>query len=293
MLKASAFAPAHVTGFFEIHDEAEDLRKRGSRGVGICLTRGIHTNVEVSESEKQDIEVFINNKKMMSPVTEFVVQRLMSDDCYKIKVKSELDLPLGQGFGMSGANALSTSFALAKALNLELSKDDIVCVAHQAEIACRTGLGDVTPQSIGGMVIRKKEGCPPFGVVEKIECEDVEIVLCVVGKELSTRDIITDPEHRRNINKYGEESLKQLVKMPKLWEAIWLSLAFSKGTGLMSQDMEKAVMAARNFGLVSMAMLGNSVFAIGDTKNLVNALQDFGEVYTCRIDRNGARIVAD
>ncbi|UCG68035.1 MAG: hypothetical protein JSV09_09350 [Thermoplasmata archaeon] len=292
-MRAHAFVPGHVTGFFEILDEDKDIRKRGSKGAGICLSKGVRTTVEVTESEKQSIEILINNDKAEAKVTELVIKKIIGDNPYQVKISSIIELPQGQGFGMSGAGALSTSLALTKVLNLDLSKDDIVCIAHWAEITCDTGLGDVMSQSKGGAVIRKKEGCPPFGILEDIKAEDEEIVLCVIGPELPTRDIITNPQHKNRINEYGNVCLKELLKKPNLKEMMGISLGFSRGTRLISPELEEALSVTRRFGSATMSMLGNSIFAFGDTENLVNQLKSFGEVYVCNIDREGMRIVED
>ncbi len=84
-----------------------------------------------------------------------------------------------------------------------------------------------------------------------------------------------------------------MIKIPKLVEMMWLSLSFSNSTGLLSREVDYAVTEARRFGLVSMSMLGNSIFALGDTKGLVDALESYGEVHICTIDSDGARIVED
>lgn len=290
MLKASSFVPGHITGFFEIHDKAEDIREKGSRGAGICLSLGIRSTVEVSESKMQSIEVLIDDKNEKDSVTEVAIKNIIGEKPYDVKVESKSELPAGQGFGMSGAGALGASLALNSALELSLPKEKIICAAHCAEIVCGTGLGDVMPQSAGGIVIRKKEGCPPYGMLEKIDSEDIDIVLCIIGEELSTKSIITDFQHRKKINEYGKECLSQLILRPKLWELMWLSLAFSKSTELMVKEVEEAVMAARKHGLASMSMLGNSIFAMGDTGGLISELQSFGKVYVCKVDKEGARI---
>jgi pantoate kinase len=291
LLKASSFVPGHITGFFEIHDSAEDIKQRGSRGAGICLSLGIRASVAVSESKVQSIEVLIDDKIEKESVTEVAIKNIIGETPYEINVESKSELPQGQGFGMSGAGALGASLALDSVLGLNLPMENIICAAHSAEVACGTGLGDVMPQSVGGIVIRKKEGCPPYGILEKIDSEDIDIVLCIIGEELSTKSIITDTEHRKKINENGHECISQLIKDPKLWELMWLSLAFSKSTELMVKEVEEAVMAARKHGLASMSMLGNSIFAMGDTRGLISELQSFGKVYTCKVDKEGARIV--
>ncbi len=290
-MKACAFAPGHVTGFFEIHDEAKDIRQRGSKGAGICLSKGVFTMVEVTESDKNSIEIFLNEEKDEAPVTKYVIEKIIGNKTYEVKVSSTLELPQGQGFGISGAGALSSSLALSKALGLELTTDEIICIAHQAEISCHTGLGDVMPQSIGGVVTREREGCHPFGKIKNIDVMDVEIVLCIIGGALATGDIITDLEHKKRINKHGKKCLQKLINNTNLKDMMKLSYEFSKSTGLMSKKLENAILAAGEYGMASMAMLGNSLFAIGDTDDLVNVLYEHGEIHICRIDKRGMRIV--
>ena len=43
-----AFSPGSVTLFFEIKDDKKDPLKIGSRGVGICLSRGVRTKIQRS-----------------------------------------------------------------------------------------------------------------------------------------------------------------------------------------------------------------------------------------------------
>jgi pantoate kinase len=294
LLKAKAFAPCHVTGFFEIHDEALDVRRRGSKGAGICLSRGVTTTVEVMDSEEQVVEIFLNDCKDDAPVTSLVVKKIVGDRPYLIRINSRLDLPQKQGFGISGAGALSTGFALNKALDLELSREELACIAHEAEIQCGTGLGDVYPQLVGGVVIREKEGCPEFGLLNKINFDvNPKIVVCVIGEEVSTKDIITDPEHKKRINENGEKCLKILLENPSFKEFFKLSKTFSVNTDLLSSDVKEALDAVKEHGTASMSMLGNSIFSYGETEKIVDILEEFGDVCICNIDNKGARIVEE
>jgi pantoate kinase len=49
--------------------------------------------------------------------------------------------------------------------------------------------------------------------------------------------------------------------------------------------------AASEFGVASMSMLGNSVFAAGDTDNLERTLSDFGKTCRCSVDVEGPRVI--
>jgi pantoate kinase len=290
LLKVSAFAPAHVTGFFAIHDQPKKMRHKGSRGAGICLSKGVHSVVGITGSGRQEIEVFINNEKVNGSVTEYAISQLLGNESLKIKVSSTLELPTGQGFGMSGAGALSSCMALATVLDVGIKKNEVICAAHEAEVKFKTGLGDVLPQSVGGVVMRKMEGCPPFGIVEEVPCEVQDVVLCVVGENLSTKEIITNEEHRKKITEFGNNALRKFQGNPTIEEFMRLSYEFSKNTGLLSKELDEAVLAANSVGKASMSMLGNSVFAVGEKEKLKGVLEQFGDVFVCEVDNRGMRI---
>lgn len=41
-----AFSPGSITLFFEIRDEKKNPLRRGSRGVGVCISKGMVTKVD-------------------------------------------------------------------------------------------------------------------------------------------------------------------------------------------------------------------------------------------------------
>ena len=69
---------------------------------------------------------------------------------FEIIVEHHVEVPLGAGFGTSGAAALSLALALNEALSLGLSKIEAAQLAHVAEVECKTGLGTVIAETFGG-----------------------------------------------------------------------------------------------------------------------------------------------
>jgi len=281
-MKASAFSPGHITGFFVIKDKKEDIRKKGSLGAGLCLSKGVITTVSIRKSGKQKIEIFLNNKKSRAEVTRFVAKKFLGEKKYYVVIKTTFQLPVSQGFGMSGASALSTGLALNKALKLNLPFNKIVEIAHESEIFNKTGLGDVVAESAGGAEIRVKEGLPPYGTLRKIK-GNRDVVLCVLGKGMKTKTVLSSPEQKRKINRYGDVCMKKLMSNIKIENFFHLSYDFALKTGLANKKIIKAIEESKNYGMASQAMLGNSVFAVGNTKKLVKTLKNFGNVYICRV----------
>jgi pantoate kinase len=276
---SKAFAPAHISGIFVI-DIKKDPAHSGSMGCGICLEDGAVTKVCAAE----ETIVKINGAVAEAPTTLTAIKLLTSQP---VLVDTTLNVPVGCGFGASGAGALSAALALNEALSLNLTFREIAEAAHVAEVTNRTGLGDVTGQTFGGIVIRKKAGAPFTVNVDKLPCGDRTISWVSFGG-ISTKSILSDDLKKKTINKAGKSQLKELLKKPTLPNFFMQSSKFAKEIELMSPKVKDAIEAVESAGgLASQAMLGDTVFAINDN----GALLEFGKVHRSRISNAGAHLL--
>ncbi len=284
-----AFAPGHISGFFEPVYYVQDLSRTGSRGAGINLSLGAFSEVCINNAPTQHVDIVINNKPSIAPTTRLAVSQLLRNQPLHVTIKTKLELPIGQGFGMSAAGALSASYALAKLL--EQPTTEAMKAAHAAEVQLRTGLGDVIASCFGGVEIRKQPGLPPWGLIEHIPGK-YQLVLCVIGRKLDTRKILTDTTKMNDIVVYGKYCTKKLLEKPSVEHFFMLSQLFTKKTGLAYDRVLQAIDAANHFGMASMCMLGNAVFAVGETDKLCQTLSSFGKECVCLSDDAGARIIS-
>src|SRR5207249_12302852 len=111
-------------------------------------------------------------------------------------------LPVSPGVGVSAAAALSTALALDDALGMKTPRDELVAIAHETEVECGTGLGDVVPASMGGMDVRLKPGAPGHAEVRRFPVE-ADLLLAVIGPELPTKAVLHDPKKVAAINRVG------------------------------------------------------------------------------------------
>lgn len=276
---ARAFAPAHISGIFII-DIRKDAALSGSMGCGICLENGAITSVRPSD----ETIIKINSAVSRAATTLSAIKSLTSKP---VLVETTLNIPIGYGFGASGAGALSAALALNEALSLDLTLKDLAGAAHCAEVTNMTGLGDVTGMTFGGIVIRKKAGAPFTGIIDKIPCSDTKISW-ISFSEISTKSVLTDELKKKSINKAGKAKLKELLKKPTLENLFCQSRGFATEIGLMSPKVKDAIEAVEaKGGLASQAMLGDTVFAMNDN----GALSEFGEVHESRISQAGAHLL--
>jgi pantoate kinase len=207
-----------------------------------------------------------------------------------VKILCETPLPVSQGFGVSAGAALSTTLALDDALGLGLKRDDLVALAHESEVECGTGLGDVVPASLGGMDLRLQPGAPGHADVRKFDVQR-ELLLAVVGPEILTKSVIRDPKKVAAINRVGSGCVEEFAKAPSLERLFDLGNRFAEETGLASKTVLEVVRGSRMFGRAAMAMLGNSIFAEAGREELVALYLKFGTLMRCEVDNEGARVL--
>ena len=297
-MKCSVFAPSHITGFFEIIDHPDPL-KRGSCGAGVAMDKGVVTNLRIVEDNqlnclnaivringKEDAKnTSITFKTLELMEREFSIKNLLEDII--LQIDHELDVPIGAGFGTSAACALGTALAVAKILELDITFNKAASMAHLAEIEMKSGLGDVVAEVNGGITLRLKEGTPGFAVTDKLILEDDLYVISKSLGGIETSEIIGDPIHKKRINYTGRDMLNELLKNPDPETFLKLSKRFAIETGLLINEVLEIINILEDETLgASMAMLGNTAFALSKTPDT-----SLNDVIIARIDSYGCRFL--
>jgi len=298
-MKCSIFAPSHITGFFEIFDHKEPLKK-GSRGAGIALDKGVTTTVEVTDDRSQSNMIYIRfngeedakNSTITTKVLELMERKFSINQLLNgkiIKIDHAVNVPIGAGFGISAACALGTALGIAKILDLNITFNKAASMAHLAEIEMQSGLGDVVAEVNGGITLRLREGAPGIALTDKmmINPNDDLYVICKSLGGIETSEIIGDPHHKDRINRTGNNMLNELLKNPVPETFLKLSKKFAVETELLNSDVADIIKILEDETLgASMAMLGNTAFAL--SKSPETSLDD---VIVAGIDQNGCRFI--
>jgi pantoate kinase len=179
--------------------------------------------------------------------------------------------------------ALGTALAVAELRDLELSENELVTIAHGAEVQSGTGLGDVVAQARGGMPIRLEPGGPEHNYLDGLPARPC-VEYYSIG-ELSTESVLAGDEGQ--LTDAGRTALSRLVADPTLDTFMEASRLFSREAGLVTEELAAVIQDVNEVdGSAAMAMLGKTVFAIGD------ALTEAGyDATSCRVDASGATLV--
>lgn len=304
---ARAFSPGHVTGFFEIpktpRESPSHPKYMGSKGAGFSIDRGISTTVRVffDGEKKAGSRIWMNGRaagRGDAEVSQWVVDwyaKKYAEKPFFARVEHEIDIPVGFGLGSSGAAALSLSYALNAALGTGRSSEEAAQVAHEAEIACGTGLGTVIAEYAGGLEMRTGAGAPGIGTVERIispgQAEGYKaVILCM--SPISTRAFLAN--RMDVINGLGGRMLERLAGTRSVDDFMQMSHQFADTLGLTEGRCRAPAreLAAAGFEC-SVALFGETVFTIVPRARAIEAaaiLQKFeGRLIVCDIDCMGAR----
>ncbi len=267
-MEAVAFCPAHVTGFFKANlDENHGVpEKFGSMGAGFSIKEGVTTKVIISPRINQNSKFKISIKGFQSDktdVSEFVLNEFLKlvnlQDVF-FDIEHQISIPVGYGLGSSGAVALSLSYALDQVLETKLDRVEIGKIAHNAEVNCKTGLGDVLASYHGGFEIRIKPGAPGIGQIEKIDAKNVSIIM-ICFSPISTNKFIQ--EHLSKINGLGGKMVNKLLESKDYDNFQDMSLEFAKYIDVMTPRMEKLIEELSLNGIKSgIALFGETVFSM-------------------------------
>ena len=301
-MEATAFCPAHITGFFKAHleDNHDNLENLGSMGAGFSIKQGVTTRVKVTTKDNQESNFKITTHGYQSDktdVSEYVLNEFLKLGEFTDKffdIKHDITIPVGYGLGSSSAVALSLSFALDQALETKLDRVIIGQIAHNAEVNCKTGLGDVLASYHGGFEIRVKPGAPGIGHVEKIDTEKISIIM-ICFSPISTNKFIK--ERLSQINGLGGKMVNRLLESKNYEHFQDMSLEFAKYVDVMTPRMQKLVdELSENNIKCGIALFGETIFSMVPQKEeskVVEILKKYsdGIVIQSELDDNGARVL--
>lgn len=268
-----AFSPGSATLFF-VPNEEQDLLRKGSRGVAICVATGITTKVERSDA----MDVRFNGIPIDNSIQEACANVLK----FTGKIFSYSELPPSSGFGLSAGAALTTCAAI---MGNDTASGKIYEMAHMMELQRGTGLGDVQSQMTGGFHVRIKGGSFPYSITEKIMEGSTELIILPFRKKTPTGEVIKSPSNLEEIVTNGKKAFKAFMKKPTLKNAFTLGRKFAFDSNLVSPKAEK-ILNDLTAEYASVSLIGDSIIALYDQASL-EVLRKYGDPVKTRISSDG------
>ena len=259
-MSATAVAPGSVTTMFVPQD--------GEASLGVSFATADGVTATVTPATEPTI-LLDGEPAQVEPVTG-VLRRLEAP----ARVRLETDVPIGCGFGVSGAATLATALAVNADQHLGYERKALVQVAHRAEVAAGTGLGDVFIQDRGGLVWDLGDGLRHTRRTARVEY--------VAFGEIATAEVLGDEGAMERVVAAGTDALAALDPTGPLTTLFEVSWQFADRVDLATESVATAVADVQAAGgAATMAMVGETVVATGADGVLPNAT---------RIAADGARV---
>jgi pantoate kinase len=300
-MEASAFAPAHITGLVAPYEKPDDPLHSGSKGIGFSIQEGVITKVKAERGTGQ-AEIEINGKsETEAKVSRETVKTILDradDRRYRLTVEHLVQVPIGVGFGTSGAAALSLAFAVNEACKLGFSKVEAAQAAHVAEVTCRTGLGTVLAELHGGFEVRVSPGAPGIGQLVKIPLNKEYSVITLTFGALSTDKMLDSLERRREAYAMAESLLTSFSQDCSVEAFLHSSNQFARRLALNSR-LQRVLDEAEDAGFIcGVALFGETVFTLVKPEETTEVERIFkhlmtnsSKILTTRISDKGARVL--
>ena len=279
----SAFSPGHITCFFQPVSSLDPL-SAGSVGAGIRIDSG--TTVTVKPASGKPVTE-IDGVTVEGRIVRRVVETLDAGNQYDITV--EHNLPVGQGFGMSAADAVAAAFCVCHITGKDISVG--FRAAHIADLLEGGGRGDVA----GIMCkcrqpVRTVAGLPPFGKVRDSFVPIEKITLFTLGSPIDTKSILSDRDRVSKIRKAGAKAAEDYLKNISLKSLFDISNKFSEAAGLRTDEINDAIKILKDKRqMAAMCMLGNSMFTTAPEEAVRELIGDVW-MTSCKATNEEARI---
>ncbi|ESP88651.1 GHMP family kinase ATP-binding protein [Candidatus Halobonum tyrrellensis] len=241
----TAHAPGSVTTVFAPGEGSDDA---GSLGTSFTTADGVTATVEPAA----ETTVELDGEPTGFPPVEGVLRRL--DATAAVSLSAEV--PVGAGFGASGAATLATVLAADAEFGPNRDREALVTAAHRAEVEAGTGLGDVFVQARGGLVWNTGDGVG--------RAERTDAVSYATYGDRRTADVLGDADAMARVRRAADDAFEEFDPAGPLADLFDCSWTFADRTGLPSDRVREAVAAVeRAGGAATMAMVGETVVGVG------------------------------
>jgi len=305
---ALAFAPAVISNFFSIHDQALsrdpfDFSHAGATGGGFTLSKGVYTRARLAEGRANLVSIAVNGDTDYPADTTRTAVELLLDSARArpllIELVQTVEVPIGLGFGSSSASALSAVMAVASALGTGFSRSKIASFAHNADIINGTGLGTVSStynHSGAGLIV--KPGGPGVARVLQIPVPRRLRLVTAALVPIPRGNLLSSPRRRNRVNRLGDAALER-ASDGKFSSLLTAGRVFALGLGLTSPALRRLIDLALKKGAIgaSQNMVGNAMHAVvhaDDLESVSRALASespSAAIDSFRIGGNTARVL--
>jgi pantoate kinase len=152
---------------------------------------------------------------------------------------------------------------------------------------------------LGGCILTVEPGGPGIGVIDRIPLSSEYSIVTGTFEPTATKQILSSPEKRREVNCWGKKTLDLILKEPSLENFLSCCWEFAKKTGFVTERVRNLVELAEKADAIGATqnMVGEAVHAVACEENAENIVEAFRQalpkqrILKSKIDFQGARLM--
>jgi pantoate kinase len=273
----------------------------GARGGGFAITHGVDVRVQTRRSHSTRIEISINSKPAPEAhTTRWALERLLERIGTRLDVRVDIKVrvPIGAGYGSSAAGTAAACLALADAIQLPVTYDELGRITHMAEVVNRTGLGTAGAVFLGGFVLVTEPGAPGIGFVDRLLFPRDHSIVCAFLEPLLTREILSQADLTNRVNPSAKRAMESIRQKPDVRTFLEESRKFGEEIGFESSEITTLIDTMIEAGAIGAAqnMIGKAVHAVVDNAKAIRVIRvvkkrfPTAKVFVSHLDETGVRL---
>jgi pantoate kinase len=152
---------------------------------------------------------------------------------------------------------------------------------------------------LGGCILTVEPGAPGIAIIDRIPISTDYVIVAGVFGPIPTKEVLSSPEKRLAINKWGRKTLEKILSEPSLENFLACCREFAEKTGFTTERVRTLMKLADKAGAIGAAqnMVGEAVHALTTLENAENVVHAFkralpqDKILSSRVDIQGARLL--
>jgi pantoate kinase len=151
----------------------------------------------------------------------------------------------------------------------------------------------------GGLILVTEPGAPGICQIDRIPISPDYVIVAGFYSSKIPKTVLSSPERKVQINRYGKKTLKQILAEPSLENFLASCWDFAQKAGFATENVRQLVHLAKKAGAVGATqnMIGEAVHAVVLEESALSVAEAFKQVLpnerilVAKIDFQGARLV--
>jgi pantoate kinase len=232
--------------------------------------------------------------------TQWALMKLIEKSKEKLEVDVDItaNVPISAGYGTSAAGTAASCLALADALQLPVTVNELGRITHIAEVVNGTGLGTASAVFIGGFDLVTEPGAPGIGSVDRLLFPKGHSIICAYLGPMLTHEALSMKGLMTRVNPLAQRAMKSIRALPELSNFLREAKRFCEESPFQTPQTRRVIDIMIGNGTTGAAqnMIGQAVHGVANDDRAWSVARSVrkafpsARVFVTKLDNRGARL---